>query len=264
MNRIVPVLLLSSFIAGCAPKHLTLPSGVAPPFAGYAEAYAQATAECRGVNTLRATLSLSGRSGPAKLRGAVDSGFAAPSRARLEGRGPFGRPFFILVASTAADATLFLPRDNRVLRGAPPAAILEALAGVALGPDELRAVVAGCGLDAGEPSGGRSYENVWVAVDLWSSTIYLRQLTRRWQLVAATRGPVTVEYADFRSGRPSTIRLRTSPSAAAPATNLAVRLSDVDINVPLDQDVFRVDVPPDAAPLTLDELRRSGPLGTDR
>ena len=47
----------------------------------------------------------------------------------------------------------------------------------------------------------------------------------------------------------------------APATDLTLRLSQVDINVPLDADVFQVDVPTDATPLTLDELRRAGPLG---
>jgi hypothetical protein len=38
-------------------------------------------------------------------------------------------------------------------------------------------------------------------------------------------------------------------------------LSDVNINVPLDPAVFDVDAR-GAVPLTLDELRRAGPLGT--
>ena len=40
-----------------------------------------------------------------------------------------------------------------------------------------------------------------------------------------------------------------------------MKLSDVNINVPLEADVFKIDIPPGADPLTLDELRRAGPLG---
>jgi hypothetical protein len=35
----------------------------------------------------------------------------------------------------------------------------------------------------------------------------------------------------------------------------------VETNVPLDASVFQVEVPPGFAPLTLEELRRAGPLG---
>jgi hypothetical protein len=38
-------------------------------------------------------------------------------------------------------------------------------------------------------------------------------------------------------------------------------LSDVNINVPMEAAVFAVDVPAAAQPLTLEELRRAGPLG---
>jgi hypothetical protein len=40
-----------------------------------------------------------------------------------------------------------------------------------------------------------------------------------------------------------------------------LRLSELEIDPPLDDHVFDVEVPPDATPLTLEELRRSGPLG---
>ena len=55
---------------------------------------------------------------------------------RLEAVAPFGKPAFML-RRAARSATLVLPRDERVLRGAAPAAIVEALTGVALGPAEL-------------------------------------------------------------------------------------------------------------------------------
>ena len=44
-------------------------------------------------------------------------------------------------------------------------------------------------------------------------------------------------------------------------TDLTIRLSQVDINEPLDDAAFQVDVPPDATPMTLEQLRQAGPLG---
>lgn len=249
-------------LSGCATTGLTLPSGAGTPFPAFADAYAEAAAECRDVKTIRGTMSLSGRAGSTRLRGQVDAGFAAPADLRLEGRAPFGQPLFILVARDNV-STLVLPRDNRVLRGAPPAEIVEALAGVALSPSELRSVVAGCGFGAAAPSAGRSFDNGWIAVEAGDSTVYLRQLDGRWRTVAASRDSLTVEYADFASGRPARIRLRTPASDGAPA-DIGVRLSDVDVNVPLGAEVFRVEVPAGADPLTLDELRRAGPLGDPR
>jgi outer membrane lipoprotein-sorting protein len=244
----------------CAPKRLTLPSGSGTPFPAFAEAYTQATSQCRGVRTIAATLTLSGRAGNTRLRGDVDAGFAAPSSVRLEGRAPFGRPVFILAARGDDDATLLLPRDNRVLRGEPPAVIVEALTGVALGPAELRSVLAGCGLSQAEPTAGRTFEDRWVSVDAGESTAFLRQADGAWRLVAARTGALSIEYSDFASGRPSRIRIQRA-SGDDPGTDLSVRLTDVDINVALEDAAFAVEVPAGAEPLTLDELRRAGPLG---
>jgi outer membrane lipoprotein-sorting protein len=248
-------------VSACGPRHVTLPSGDGTPFPGFAEAYQHATAQCRGARTIAATVNLSGRAGDTRLRGTVDVGFAAPASVRLEGRAPFGRPVFILVARGEDEATLVLPRDNRVLRSAPPAAIVEALTGVSLGPAELRLVLAGCGLSQADPSVGRTFDNNWVSVDAGESTVFLRQIDGAWRLIAARTGSLTVEYTEFASGRPSRIRiLRTG--GASPATDLSLRLSDVDINIPLEDEAFAVQVPEGAAPLTLDELRRAGPLGS--
>ncbi len=258
-------MLLALLVSACGAKHFEPPAGAGTPFADYAAALDQARAQCRGVKTMRATLSLSGRAGTTKLRGRVDAGLAAPDEIRLEGRAPFGRPVFILVARDAANATLWLPRDNRVLRDAHPAAIVEALAGVALAPDELRSVLAGCGFGTAAPSDARAYGD-WVAVNAADgATHYLKRADTRWRLLASTRDAIIVEYRDFLSSRPATLRMSSrAPKSGERPTDLTVKLSDVELNVPLEAEVFRVDVPPDADPLTLDELRRAGPLGDDR
>src|SRR5215210_713880 len=123
--------MLAVACACAPPSRPSLPSGAGTPFPGFATAYEQATVECAGVRTITAELVLSGKAGDTKLRGRINAGFAAPGDMVLEGLAPFGKPAFVLSAR-AEDATLVLPRDERVLRGAPASAIVEALAGVAL------------------------------------------------------------------------------------------------------------------------------------
>jgi hypothetical protein len=92
-------------------------------------------------------------------------------------------------------------------------------------------------------------------VDVPGGVVYLRRSGSTWRIAAATRGTLTVEYPDDRPGRPETVRLR------APNADLTVRLSQIEVNATLDRKVFEVEVPRDATPISLDELRRAGPLG---
>ena len=255
-GALIPCCALAALFA-CGPRRLELPTGDAIPFPDAAAAFQQATEECRHARTIEATLGLSGRAGSTNIRGNVDAGFDAPDSVRLEGRHPLGRPVFILVAE-GARSTLYLPRDNRVLRDAETSAIVEALVGLSLDGEELRSIVAGCGLGAAQPSQGRTYPRGWVAVDTPGSTTYLRQIEGRWRVVAATRPPLVVHYAGFVSGRAATLRLQASGATKA---DLTVRLSDVNINVRLHPETFQVEVPSSADPLSLDELRQAGPLG---
>jgi outer membrane lipoprotein-sorting protein len=245
--------------SACAPAIVALPTGSGSAFPDFASAYSQATVHCRDLRTLAAVLALSGRVGEARVRARVDAGFETPGRVRLELPAP-GKPLFVFVAN-GGEATLVLPRDGQYVRNATPEATLDALAGVALGSDELRAVVSGCGLGEGEPTNGRGYDKAWSAGDVGDSTAWLQRSGASWRLVAVTRGSLDVRYADFVSDRPTTIRLRARPSPPGDATDLTIRLSDVDINQPINPAAFQVEIPESATPLTLDELRRGGPLG---
>ena len=254
--------VVASFAAlcACAPKALVLPTGAGTPFPEFAAAYRQATAACSGVKTLSASMGMSGKAGRTKLRGRIDAGFAAPARARLEGRHPvFGKPVFILVAD-GDRGTLVLPREDRVLRDALPADIVEALAGVPLGADALRTAISGCGFGpVTAPGNGRTFANGWAAGSSGDATTYLRRSGDGWEVAAATLGGITVSYADYASGRPATVRIRAGSNAAA--ADITLRLSDVDINTTLDPRTFEVELPDRPVPLTLEELRRAGPLG---
>lgn len=244
----------------CAPKApIALPTGAGTPYPAFTSAFDEATAACSGVKTIRASMGMSGRAGTTKLRGRIDAGFAAPDRARLEGLHPvFGRPVFVLVAE-GGKGTLVLTRDDRVLRDAAPDQIVEALAGVPLGADALRTAISGCGF-GGAPGEGHEFSNGWIAAPAGEGMIYLRRVAARWEVVAATRGPVTLAYSGYAAGRPSTIRLRAEANGRTTA-DLTLQLSDVDINTTLDQRTFQIELPDRPIPLTLEELRRAGPLG---
>lgn len=246
-------------LAACAPSTPRLPAGDGTPFPGFASAYAQATEHCN-VKSISAVLSLSGRVGSQKLRGRVDAGLAEPDRMVLEAVAPFGKPFFVMGATGGA-ATLVLPRDGRVLRGAASDAIVEALTGVSLTPEQMRGVLAGCGIPSAAPVGGRTFGDDWASIDTGGGTaMWLRRMDGRWRLVASTQPPIAVHYSDFAPTRPATVRLRAT-TAGGTASDITLRLSDVDVNVPLDEALFNIAVPKDAVPLTLEELRRAGPLG---
>jgi hypothetical protein len=256
--RLVAAPLIAILVSACGPpRRPELPSGSGTPFPGFSAAYDQATAECKSVSAISAELALSGRAGGTKLRGRINAGLAAPEDIVLEGLAPFGKPAFIL-SGRSGDATLWLPRDERVLRGFPPAAIVEALAGVALTPSELRAAIAGCGLGVTVPASGRTFNEDWAAVDTPSGTAYLRRIEGRWRLAAAVRDTLTIQYADFVEGRANTVYVRTA------VADLTLRLSQVEINAPIDPRAFNVEIPADAQPLSLEELRRAGPLGEKR
>ena len=253
-------LVVLCFAAACAtPRPPAFPTAGGMPFPDFASAYQQATASCAGIKTFTASMSLSGKAAATKLRGRIDAGFAAPAKARLEGVAPFGRPVFVLTAD-GSHGTLVLQRDERVLADAPPDQIVDALAGVPLGPDALRRAVTGCGLSPGEPASGQQFVSDLVSIAIADGTAFLRRGDGAWQMAGAMRGPLTVAYADYATGRPSTIRLRAQAGGRVSA-DLTLRLSQVEINTPLDAKVFEAEIPPRAIPLTLEELRRAGPLG---
>jgi hypothetical protein len=238
------------------------------PTAEYSAAFTIAITYCRSVQTLQAELNLSGKAGVQRLRGRALAGFA-PGALRLEALAPFGSPAFILVADRSR-GTLLLPRDRRILQDASPEDILNALIGVPLGPDDLRAVLSGCVKANAEPITGRSFGSDWMSVDLRSGgTLYLHLQGQpaRWHVVAGRYSGLEIEYTQFVGERPSQIVIRSqSVGSGAPAAvadvSLTIGLSQVDVNGDLPRDALvALKIPPGVQPITLAELRDAGPLG---
>jgi hypothetical protein len=236
---------------------VALPTDAGSPFPDYTEVYTEVTTACRGVRTLTAELSLSGRAGGEKLRGRVIAGFERPASMRLEGVAPFGPPAFILVAR-AQSATLLLPRDRHVVRNASAEEILGALTGVSLAPGDLEAVLTGCLVSTAHVIAGRLHADGWASLDLeGGATMYLRRAGEAWQVRAGRRGRWRVEYPAWQGAFPATVRLQSDAPASV---DLTAALAQVETNVDLDASAFTVTVPPDATPLSIEALRNAGPL----
>ena len=199
--------------ASCAPRLVALPSGAGTPFPDSRRLRA-GTDACRDVRTMAAVLSISGRAAGQRFRAKIDAGFEAPARVRLEFPAP--RQTVLHLRRDGDDRRRsYFPRDGRVLRDAPPAAI--ARSARRRGPrsrrtadDRCRAAAVGGRqprADAFAALGGASIPAArrrWLAADRGA-----------WRIVAAsgrTRRAYGCATTDFVGGRPSRpIRLRRLP-----------------------------------------------------
>jgi hypothetical protein len=211
------------------------------------------------MQTLVAELRLSGRVGGRRLRGRVLAGLSDPGAVRLEGLAPFGVPVFILVAEPGR-AALLLPRESRVLVDAPADEVVHALAGVAMTADELRHVLSACVPASVGPTIGRAYGSDWWGIETSDGgLVYLRRAGDARRIVAVRRGGWLSEYSEWSGRLPGRLRL-TSVTPTTEAVDLTVTLSQVRINTTLDPATFVVEIPPDAVPMTLEELKARAPL----
>jgi hypothetical protein len=230
-------------------------------------AFESASAACRGVRTLTAELAVRGTAGASKVRGRVLAGFERGGSLRLEAPAPFGAPVFILVAR-ANRATLLLPRDRRILRDVAVEDVLDAITGLRRSSDDVLALLTGClTADAGGDGAGQRSPGGWLRVGVGGGiTAFLAPDGSRWRVAAGQGGDGaagsawTVSYAAFASGFPGAVTIRQEAGSGEAATALTFHVSQLETNVPIDARAFDVIVPPGTQPLTLEELRQSGPL----
>jgi hypothetical protein len=254
--------------AACATAAtIRLPDGPWADEPSAAGAFESASAACRGVRTLTAELGVRGKAGRSKIRGRVLAGFERGGSLRLEAPAPFGAPVFILV-SRANRATLLLPRDRRILRDVAVDDVLDAITGLRRSSDDVLALLAGClAADAASPGTGQRSSGGWLRVGLTSGvTAFLASDGGRWRVAAGQGGAGaagsawTVSYAAFTSGFPGAVTIRQEADSGAAETALTFQVSQLETNVPIDPRAFDLIIPPDTQPLTLDELRQTGPL----
>lgn len=200
------------------------------------------------------------------MRGRVIAGLEAGGAVRLEAPAPFGAPFFIL-AGRHEIATLILPRERRVLKDTPVSAVLERLTGLSLGADDLRLILSGCLVETPSPTDGRQWPGGWQAVTIGPERVaYLRTVQGRPALVAADYGPWHVDYSAHANGFPRVVRVRRGLGeggralAKAEVIDITARVEQLEVNTQINSRAWVVQVPSDADPMTLDELRSIAPL----
>jgi hypothetical protein len=257
------VLLAALAAARCGGPRVRLPGGSGTPAADGAAVLAQATAACRSLHTLTAEIHVSGRVRGHRVSGRLSAGFASTGALRIEAIAPFGAPIFILVAR-GDRASLLLPRDGRIVRDAPADRLLDALIGIQVTPAALWTLVSACP----EPA---AIDDVRQFGDDWrrlsappDGTLYLRRTDAGWRVVASVTRPDRssreADYLRYDGAVPTLIHLSAGGEKDAATYAITLDLSQIDTNTTLGPDVFRLDVPPAASPMTLDELRRAGPL----
>ena len=217
------------------------------------------------MDSLTAEVAVTGRAGGQRLRGRLLVGLERNRRVRVEALAPFGQPMFVLAAD-GERSTLLLPRDRRVVTGASVEDLLEALAGLRLDAAALHDALTGC-VAAGTAREPVRLPGGWSAVSLEAGgRAFVRELNGSPRVTAGEISPrgsssIVVGYDAFGAdGLPRVVRLVREGRSGSDRVALDLRLSQVEIDAPIADRAFSIDVPADALPMTLDELRRAGPL----
>lgn len=251
---IVPVALVAS---GCAARVFTPPTGPSEPFVDAPAVWTQVTAACRDAQRYVAQLRVHGWAATRDQRMASTIAAAVTSHDDLflEMQVIMGTTV-LQMAGQKGQATVLLPRDERVLR-APTRDIVAALTGLQWGGRELLDVLSGCvATPEGEVTGARI--GGLLRVDLSpSSRAWLRQRGGQWQLEAAQIGDWTVQYAFYESRWPTDVRVT---STGATPLDLRFTVSQINVNIDLPPSTFTLNVPERFISMTIDELRSIGPL----
>jgi len=250
---IVPVVLVAS---GCAARVFTPPTGPSVPLADAPAVWTQVTTACRDAQRYVAQLRVHGWVGnrdqriSRTLAGAATRNDDVFLELQIMGATVFQ------MAGQQGQATILLPRDERVLR-APTRDIVAALTGLQWGGRELLDVLSGCvAAPAGDVTGERIGTSARVTLSP-STHAWLRERGGGWELEAAQIADWLVEYRLYDGRWPREVRVT---STGATPLDLRFTLSQVQVNIDLPPTTFTLNVPERFVPMTIEELRSLGPL----
>jgi hypothetical protein len=232
---------------GCGARFYSPPSGPGVAATDAPAAIAEATRHCRSVQTFQAVMRLSGRRLP-NLN--VLTGVTSTGQLLLQ-VGATAAPDLWL-AGSRDDAALLLRDGNRIVR-APAGDIVAALVGVEIGPEQFLALLTGC-IARDLTVTGAIAHNGTRHITTPGAELFLEQVDGVWQVVAGSSDGVRVDYRPVTSSFPARARVRGSLGGREVSFTLDVQESLPDR--PIDAGSFQLKVPPEAIPMTLDELRR--------
>jgi len=230
------------------------PAGQGAPAPEATDAWQQATAACRDVRNFSGTMRVAFRQG--RLRSPTITISAIVTSAgdiRLEDATAF------VLAGTAANAQLLLRQERRYAEGRADE-IVDAFAGVRIGPERLLSILTGCMTSAplaARPADALRYGEQ-VAVPSADGRVFLEREAGRWRAFAAEGPGLIVEYRAFDAYWPREWRAAASASSADPIL-LEAQVEDRDMNAAIDPAAFQSRLA-GATRITLEELRAFGPL----
>lgn len=252
-----------SLTGACATRLYSPPVGPGVPFDEAPGIWQAVTARCSTTRVFVAEVRVDGWVGPSRQRfsAALHAAFTRENDVYLEVPGP-GRSF-VQIGGRAERAVLLLPRDERVLR-APTRDIVEALTGLQWDAVDLLNVLTGCVTTPRAAVSGVAYGADQAAVELGvGARAWLRRVAGAWQVDAATRDGLLVEYRAREGAFPSDVRVSDATPGTTPLL-VTFRVSQVSANVPLPPATFELTVPAAFTPMTLEDLRSVRPLGDVR
>jgi hypothetical protein len=256
------VVLAALVSTGCAVKLYEPPAGPGQPFAEAATVWRDVTSSCRDANRFLVEIRVNGWAGEGDSRQGLGdvpmhAALTRDDDIYLEVPAPLGKPG-VEMAGRAGQAVFLLPREDRVLRAASRD-ILDRLIGLRWGPRDLLNVLSGCVTTPSGQFSGTTY-GAQASIELGGDArAYVRQSGGRWQLVAATRDGLLIEYREYLTRFPSIVRVSSTAASGTPLM-LTFRLDQHQVNTDLDANTFTLEVPPNFLPMTLEELRSVKPL----
>lgn len=248
--------------ASCATKFYVPPTGPGVPFAEAGAVWRDLTTSCRGANRFVAEINVSGWVGQGESRQSVGApihgALTREDDIYLEVPAPLGGRSYVQMAGRAGQAFFLLPRDERVFRGASRD-IVEAMTGLLWGPKDLLNVLSGC---VTTPSGGVTGVSYGKSASIelgGDARAWVQQSGGAWQLVAATRDGLLIEYRERVGSFPSNIRVSSMAAGVTPL-QLTFAVSQHNVNGELPESTFVLEIPAGFVPITLAELRGNRPL----
>lgn len=243
--------LLAVAISGCAGARFVRPTGTPQPFPEADTVWAALSSGCRAVTSARVQLRVSGRIGGQRIPGLTTGLAVDATRVAIDARAGARRVFSL--AGDRSEVVLLRHLDGRMARG-PAGDLLDALVGVRLEPARLLAVLSGCvAVDPTFQSGDRV--GPYARIQTPDTLIYLAPLDRGWRLAGAEFDGVVADYRRLERGWPGEVELRR------PDVSLRLQVVEFERNPRLPAVVFQLPVPAAFVEMSLDELRRDGPLG---
>jgi hypothetical protein len=255
-TALVIVLAVLVGASACAARVFAPPPGPGTPAPDAMDAWQQASSACRDVKSFSGTLRVAFRQG--RLRSpslTVSTIVTSSGDIRLEDATQF------TLAGRAGSARLLLRQERRYAEGRTEE-IVNAFAGVKLGPERLLAVLSGCLTSAPQsarPADARRFGDE-IAVPFSDGQVFLEREHSRWRAFAGVGSELTVEYRAFDAYWPREWRATSFAGSSTDPILLDAHVEDRDVSgAPVDPAAFQV-ILGGATRITLDELRQFGPL----